>query len=97
MKHDYSKYGNGSWFKTAKKGLMIHWGLYSYFGGEFKSKQCDNYAEWIQSYFKIPNKTLEKIASIFNPVNFNAEGLVSFAKKHGYKYIVFTAKHRPHN
>ena len=93
MKNNYDITNNDNWFRTAKKGIMIHWGLYSYFGGEYNGKQCDNYAEWIQSYFKIPNKTLEKIASIFNPLKFNADNLASFAKEHGYKYIIFTAKH----
>ncbi len=84
---------NYKWFKNAKRGLMIHWGLYSILGGEYKGEVCGNYAEWIQSYFKIPNKEMEKLTKIFNPIFFDAESWVKFAKKYGFKYIIFTAKH----
>ncbi len=72
---------------------MIHWGLYSVFGGEYEGKIGCNYAEWVQSYFKIPNKEMEKIAKKFNPIKFNAYDWVQFAKENGFKYIIFTAKH----
>lgn len=84
---------DNKWFLKAKKGLMIHWGLYSYFGGEYRGKKSCNYAEWIQSYFKISNKEMKKIANKFNPIYFDSESLVKFAKDNGFKYIVFTAKH----
>lgn len=84
---------NAEWFKNAKKGIMIHWGLYSYFGGEYSGQYSSNYAEWIQSFFRISNAEMEKVALKFNPVNFNAENLVKFAKENEFKYIVFTAKH----
>ncbi len=82
-----------SWFKGAKYGLMIHLGLYSVLGGEYNKQKSCNYSEWIQSYFKIPNKEMENIAKNFNPKNFNANRLVKFAFKCGFKYIVITAKH----
>lgn len=31
---------------------MIHWGLYSYFGGEYSGQYSSNYAEWIQSFLE---------------------------------------------
>ena len=40
-----------SWFKSAKFGMMIHWGLYSLYrrmGGQ----TMPLIAEWIQSYFQ---------------------------------------------
>ena len=36
-------------------------------GGEYKNKKSGNYAEWIQSYFRISNKEMEDIARNFNP------------------------------
>ena len=60
---------NAEWFKNAKKGIMIHWGLYSYFGGEYNGQYSSNYAEWIQSFFRISNAEMEKVALKFNPVN----------------------------
>lgn len=44
-------------------------------------------------FFRISNAEMEKVALKFNPVNFNAENLVKFAKENEFKYIVFTAKH----
>ena len=85
-----SKY---DWFKKAKYGLMIHFGLYTYLGGEYKGNRCGNYAEWIQSYFRISNKEMEQIASTFNPYKFDADEWVKFAKDCGFGYIVFVAKH----
>ena len=43
------------WFKQAGYGMMVHWGLYSLLGGEYKGRKVRNYAEWAQSYFRIPN------------------------------------------
>lgn len=84
---------NNHWFKDAKCGLIIHFGLYSLLGGEYKNYKMQSYCEWIQSYARIPICEYEKLLKIFNPTYFNAEEIVKFAKKHGYKYIIFTAKH----
>lgn len=84
---------NFDWFKNAKYGLFIHFGLYSSLGGEYKGKKCGNYAEWIQSYFRISNSEMLDIAKKFNPSKFDAHKWVMFAKENGFQYIVFTAKH----
>lgn len=80
-------------FKELKYGMMIHWGLYSLLGGEWEGKRVRDYAEWIQSCFQIPVKEYEKLAEAFNPVFFDADKLVSFAKECGMNYLVFTTKH----
>ncbi|MEG1528312.1 MAG: alpha-L-fucosidase [Clostridia bacterium] len=79
------------WFK-AKRGMFIHFGLYSLLGGEYLGKRCNSYCEWIQSFARIPNKILEQIAGGFAPC-FDADSIVAFAKTIGCEYIVFTAKH----
>lgn len=84
---------NYSWFKESGYGMMIHWGLYSLLGGEYKGGRVKDYAEWIQSYFQIPNNEYEKLASAFNPIGFNAEDYVKLASECGMKYIVITTKH----
>lgn len=81
------------WFKEAKYGMMVHWGLYSLLGGEYKGEKVSSYAEWTQTYFRIPNAEYEKLATAFNPVYFNADEWVRFAKECGMKYIVVTSKH----
>ena len=81
------------WFKEAKYGMMVHWGLYSLLGGEYKGEKVSSYAEWAQTYFRIPNAEYEKLATAFNPVYFNADEWVRFAKECGMKYIAVTSKH----
>ena len=84
---------NIKWFKEAKYGMMIHWGLYSLLAGEYKNQPSSVYAEWIQSRCRIPNAEYEKLATAFNPVFFNADEIVLFAKSCGMKYLVVTTKH----
>jgi alpha-L-fucosidase len=84
---------NITWFKEAKYGLMLHFGLYSMLGGTYRGMRSDYYAEWIQSYHAIPNAEMEALAGAFNPIYFDAEEWVRFAADCGMKYIVITSKH----
>lgn len=84
---------NVQWFKDAKFGLFIHWGLYSHLGGEWKGKRYYGSGEWIMNQAKIPVAAYEEAAKSFNPVNFNAEEWAQLAKDAGIKYVVITAKH----
>lgn len=84
---------NREWFKNAQYGMMMHWGLYSLLGGEYKCKRVYDYAEWIQSCLSIPNAEYEKLADIFNPVYFDADAIIRLAKDCSMQYFVFTAKH----
>lgn len=84
---------NIEWFKNAKYGMMIHWGLYSLLAGEYEGKSASNYAEWIQSKLQIPVAKYRQLATAFNPIYFDADKIVSFAKKCGMKYLVVTTKH----
>lgn len=84
---------NVKWFKEAKFGLFIHWGLYSKLAGNWKGKRYYGSGEWIMNVAKIPVKEYEKVAADFNPVNFNATAWVALAKEAGIKYMVITAKH----
>ncbi len=84
---------NKEWFPTAKFGMMIHFGLYALPGGEWKGRRMPYIGEWLQSYFRIPNAEYEQLASIFNPICFNAEEWVLAAKNAGMQYMVVTSKH----
>ena len=83
------------WFAEAQYGMMVHWGLYSLLGGEWKGKRMapQYIAEWIQQYYRIPNAEYAKLAAAFNPVFFDAEEWVKLARDAGMKYLVFTSKH----
>ncbi len=84
---------NREWFKQAKYGMMVHWGLYSLLGGEWKNQKSTAYSEWIQAACDIPVKEYEKLAKAFNPVFFDAEEWIRFAKDCGMNYFVITSKH----
>jgi alpha-L-fucosidase len=81
------------WFREAKFGLFIHWGLYSIPAGEWKGQAIPGIGEWIMNRAKIPVKEYEQLATQFNPVKFNAEKWVQMAEDAGMKYIVITSKH----
>lgn len=81
------------WWKQAKFGMFIHWGLYSYLAGEWQGVRTPYIGEWIMKLLNIPVKEYERIAEKFNPIEFNAEEWVNLAKDAGMKYIVITAKH----
>ena len=69
------------WWRKARFGLFIHWGLYSIPAGEWRGKT--NYAEWIRNQAQIPIKVYDKFVSQFNPVKFNADSWVRMAKNAG--------------
>lgn len=83
-----------AWFREARFGMFIHWGVYSGLGNEFQGRKGGGYAEHIQRVLKIPIPVYRKeVAGTFNPTNFNAAEWVSLAKQAGMGYIVITAKH----
>ena len=81
------------WFREAKFGLFIHWGLYSIPAGEWKGKAIPGIGEWIMNHAQIPVTEYEQLAKQFNPVKFDAEAWVQMAEDAGMKYIVITSKH----
>src|SRR5690348_7337239 len=81
------------WFREAKFGLFIHWGLYAIPAGEWKGKPTVGLGEWAMFRAQIPVAEYEQLAKQFNPVKFNAEEWVKMAMDAGQKYIVITSKH----
>ena len=84
---------NIEFFKDAGYGMMMHFGLYSMLGGEYKSKMGAKYAEWIMAHFAIPNREYEQLAAAFNPIYFDADNIIRLARDCGMKYFVVTTKH----
>lgn len=79
------------WWREARLGMFIHWGLYSIPAGTWDGKT--NYAEWIREEAHIPVTEYEKLKYQFNPVKFNADAWVKMARDAGMKYITITTKH----
>jgi len=84
-----------AWFKEARFGLFIHWGLYSAAGGSFEGKRYpQHYAEWIQTWGKIPSKHYaEVLKPKFTLRSFDPKYWARLAKKTGMKYMVLTSRH----
>lgn len=80
-----------AWWRKARFGMFIHWGLYAVPAGEWRGET--NHAEWILTTAQIPVREYEKFALQFNPVKFDPKQWVRMAKEAGMKYIVITSKH----
>ena len=80
-----------AWWREARFGMFIHWGLYAVPAGEWKGKT--DHAEWIMHTAQIPVQQYERFREQFNPVKFDADRWVRIAKGAGCKYIVITSKH----
>jgi alpha-L-fucosidase len=71
------------WFRDAKFGMFIHWGVYSVLGD----------GEWVMNIRGIPISEYEKLAPQFNPTEYDPAEWVALAKAAGVKYITITSKH----
>src|SRR5260370_32134206 len=81
------------WFRDARLGMFIHWGLYAIPAGEWQGQQIPGIGEWIMLRARIPVAEYERLADGFNPVEFDADAWASLAAAAGAKYLVITAKH----
>jgi alpha-L-fucosidase len=81
------------WWREARFGMFIHWGLYAVPAGEYNGLRSERIGEWIMEWANIPRAQYEKYATQFNPVKFDAAEWVRIAKAAGMKYIVITSKH----
>ena len=82
-----------AWFREARFGMFIHWGLYSILAGRWDGKEVPGIGEWIMNRASIPVAQYQALAARFNPTRFSAAGIVGLAKSAGMKYIVITSKH----
>lgn len=87
------------WWREARFGMFIHWGLYAVPAGRWNGRTMRGrngrkpIGEWIQLVERIPGSDYETLAARFNPTGFDAEAWVRLAKRAGQKYLVITAKH----
>ncbi len=71
------------WFRDAKFGLFIHWGLYSIIGK----------GEWAMFSQQMDVDEYAKLAEKFEAKHFDANAWASIAQEAGMKYMVLVSKH----
>ncbi len=88
------------WFKGAKFGMFIHWGVYSQAAGSWKGVKIEDsghkgprVAEWLMYTFKITRDEYREYAKQFHPDQSFAQKVAVLAKRTGMKYVVITSKH----
>jgi len=82
-------------FADGNYGMFIHWGLYSSLAGQWDGKTYYGIGEWIMNprVAGIPPAEYQKVAKVFNPVDFDARAIARLAKSAGMKWIIITSKH----
>ncbi len=79
------------WWREARFGLFIHWGLYSIPAGQWNGET--DHAEWIRTTARIPLEDYERFVQQFDPVGFDADLWARMAEEAGMRYVVITTKH----
>nr|QTJ01950.1 GH29 fucosidase [uncultured bacterium] len=88
------------WFKEARFGMFIHWGLYSGAAGNWKGTTIEEshipgpkVAEWLMYKFQISRAEYAELAKSFKPDKSFAQNIARLAKDVGMKYVIITTKH----
>jgi len=71
------------WWREARFGMFIHWGLYS----------IPARGEWVQWNEQIPRTEYAKLSEQFHPKHFSPQKWAEVAKDAGMQYMVLTARH----
>jgi alpha-L-fucosidase len=84
------------WWREARFGMFVHWGLYSGLAGTWEGKPvgASGGMEWIQQRVKADTATYaQRAIPLFRPTPDFARGWAQLAKQAGCRYVVFTTKH----
>jgi alpha-L-fucosidase len=84
------------WWRDARFGMFVHWGLYSGLAGEWDGESLGSTGnmEWIQHRAKADTDAYaERALPLFKPKPGFAKEWACLAKQAGCKYLVFTTKH----
>ena len=76
------------WFREARFGMFIHWGLYAIPAGRWNGQEIPGIGEWIMNRASIPVADYKALAPKFNPTQFSAAEIVGLAKSAGMKFIL---------
>ena len=82
-----------SWWREAKFGMFIHWGVYAVPAGTYHGKKVNDIGEWIMLRGKIPVAEYRAYSKEFNPVKYRPADWARLARDAGMRYMVVTSKH----
>ncbi len=83
-----------AWFREARFGCFVHWGVYSSAAGYWHGRPVGGYSEHIMRKAQIPlQEYIDSLVHPFNPVCFDAEKWMSLVEQTGMRYFIITAKH----
>lgn len=82
-----------AWWREAKFGMFIHWGVYAVPAGTYEGRPIDGIGEWIMLRGGIPVDRYRAYAKDFNPVKYDPAAWAGLAREAGMRYMVITAKH----
>nr|WP_309689397.1 alpha-L-fucosidase [Armatimonas sp.] len=78
------RFGDGrDWWFTHRYGMFVHWGLYTLHGWHEQE-------QWRR---RVPRSEYQKLASRWNPTEFNPEEWLDLAQAAGMEYLCVTTKH----
>jgi alpha-L-fucosidase len=81
------------WFREARFGMFIHWGVYAVPAGEWKGETMRSIGEWIMRFKKIPVEQYKAYADDFTAEHYDPAFWAELAERAGMKYVVITSKH----
>jgi len=85
-----------TWWREARFGMFVHWGLYSGLAGTWKGKKVGDRGgmEWIQQRVKADTwEHAHEAVPRFKPTKDFAKEWAALAREAGCRYLVFTSKH----
>ncbi|PWH12043.1 MAG: alpha-L-fucosidase [Anaerolineae bacterium] len=71
------------WFRQARFGMFIHWGLYA----------IPARGEWVRSHERLSNEDYQPYFDEFHPTCYDPQAWAALARRAGMQYAVLTAKH----
>lgn len=93
VESDQEKDERMRWWREARFGMFIHWGVYAIPAGQWNGKQVQGNGEWIMCKANVPAEEYKQLSNRFNPTHYDPAAWVRAAKASGMRYLVITAKH----
>lgn len=82
-----------AWWRDARFGMFVHWGVYAIPAGEWEGEQVEHGGEWIMNKAPISVEDYHPLAARFNPQKYDPARWAQVAQDAGMKYLVITSKH----